>query len=92
MVAKVQTDAPDYQTNGSQHSSGVHEPQAHLWRFLVIVGLGELDHEPVAQAARAQDFRDESTDNQANAQESCGLIVSTQGEQRVLLRGQNAYP
>ena len=76
MVATVQTDAPDNETNSSQHSSGIDEPQAHLWRLLVVIGLGELDHEPVTQAARAENFRNEGTDDKANAQKPIGVVSS----------------
>ena len=91
VVATVQTDAPDNQTNGSQHSSGIDEPQAHLWRLLVVVGLGELDDEPVAQAARAENFRNEGTDDQANAEKPV-IWKSAHNVCSSWYMGTNAYP
>jgi hypothetical protein len=59
----VHADAPEDQTNSRQHGGGIGQPQAHLGRLLVVVGLGELDDHPVAQAAGTEDFGDEGADD-----------------------------
>ena len=56
VVSLVDADAPDDQPDRGQDGGRIRQPQAHLGRLLVVVGLGQLDDDAVAQRARAEDF------------------------------------
>ena len=65
MVAAVDTNTPDNQADGGQNNGRIGQPEAHLWRFLVVVALGKFDYDPVTQTTGAQNLRDKSTDDEA---------------------------
>jgi hypothetical protein len=56
VIALVYTNSPNNQANSGENGCGIDQPQSHLRCFLVSIALAKLDHYPVAQSAREEEF------------------------------------
>ena len=66
VVAPINTNTPDDETDSGQNSGGISQPEAHLRLFSVVITLGKPNYNPVTKAARTKDLRDKGTNNEAN--------------------------
>lgn len=70
VVAFVNADAPENEADGREDRGRIDEPESHLGGLDGAGFARELDDEPIAQPAGAEDLGDESADDEAEEEQT----------------------
>jgi len=75
MIPAVNANSPNKEANGSEDTSWICEPEAHLRPLHVVVAPRELDYNPITQATRAKDLRENGANNESNVEKAMTILA-----------------